>query len=416
MTDLLSHVPIPRDTWTERTVAGGLLAAASVPDDVRLSREMFDDPNLREVVAACLALHAAGKPCDPVAVRTELMRAGIRGQAIDGAWLVSVMHDGCLVAQLSHYAGTLRELAVRRDVITTCTRALQAASNPESDPFDVAAMLHVDALSIADSGDPAAPPPVVDAADFVDGDLSYDWLMPGLLERGDRFLITGGEGSGKSVLSRQIALTAAAGVHPFTGDRINPCRVLLVDLENGTRHLRRALRALWDHATAIGRPVERGMLTVESRPSGIDLTGMEDRLWLRRLAEHVCPDLLVIGPLYRMHATDMNAEEPARLLTRTIDEIRAAVGCAVVLETHAPHGQSGMVRNLRPVGSSLFRRWPEFGYGLRQADEEGHVMSLVAWRGARDERDFPERLARGGPQEWPWAPHRSFTVPAGWTA
>jgi replicative DNA helicase len=254
----------------------------------------------------------------------------------------------------------------------------------------------------------------VDGEDFVAGDVSYDWLLPGLLERGDRFLITGGEGSGKSVLSRQIGVATAAGVHPFTGDRVEPRRVLLVDLENGTRHLRRALRALWDHTILIGRPISRGMLTVESRPSGVDLTQPEDRAWLRRLCEHVHPELLVIGPLYRMHAADMNAEEPARLLTRTIDEIRAAVGCAVVLETHAPHGQSGMVRNLRPVGSSLFRRWPEFGYGLRQSDDDGHVMSLVAWRGARDERDFPDRLARGGPQEWPWAPHRSYTMPAGW--
>jgi hypothetical protein len=405
---------IPRDPWTERTVAGGLLAAESIPADVRVTREMFFDPHLREVVAACIELQAHAKPCDPVAARTELMRAGLRGQVIDAVWLFELMQAGCPVSQIGHYTKTLLELAVRRDLIAAATRALQAAGNPSSDPYDVAAILHVDAASIADSANPLPPPAVVDGADFVDGDISFDWLMRGLLERGDRFLITGGEGSGKSVLSRQIAMTTAAGVHPFTGERMEPRKVLLVDLENGTRHLRRALRALWDHASAIGRPVQRGMLTVESRPSGIDLTGIEDRAWLRRLCEHVHPDLLVIGPLYRMHAADMNAEEPARLLTRTIDEIRASVGCAVVLETHAPHGQSGMVRNLRPVGSSLFRRWPEFGYGLRQQDEDGHVMNLVAWRGARDERDFPTQLARGGPQEWPWSPHRAYRMPAGW--
>jgi hypothetical protein len=407
---------VPRDAWTERTVVGGLLAAETVPAEVSLSRELFFDPHLREVAAACMALSTSGKPCDPVAVRTELLRCGLRGQVIDGAWLVELMQAGCLLSQVGFYVRTLRELAVRRDLIVAATRALQAAANPGSDPFDVAALLQIDASVIAEAGDPTPPPATVDGADFVDGDLSFDWLMPGLLERGDRFLITGGEGSGKSVLSRQIAVTAAAGVHPFTGDRIEPVKVLLVDLENGTRHLRRALRALWDHAAAIGRPVQRGMLTVESRPSGIDLTGMEDRLWLRRLCEHARPGLLVIGPLYRMHATDMNAEEPARLLTRTIDEIRASVGCAVVLETHAPHGVSGQVRNLRPVGSSLFRRWPEFGYGLRQQDEDGTVMSLVAWRGARDERDFPTELARGGPQEWPWAPNRRYQMPAGWAS
>lgn len=406
--------PAPRDEWRERTVVGALLAAESLPKDVPLARELFYDPHLREVAAACLALSAQGKPCDPITVRTELMRAGLRTQVVDGAWLADVMRDGCLTAQVGHHVTSLRELAVRRDVIALATRALQEASSPSSDPFTVAADLHIQAGALSDSGDPVRPPSVVDAEDFLDGEDAYDWLLPGVLERGDRFLITGGEGSGKSVLSRQLAVTTAAGVHPFTGERMEPKRVLLVDLENGTRHLRRELRKLWDHAEMIGRGVQRGMLTVESRPSGIDLTGPEDRIWLQRLCEHVHPDLLVIGPLYRMHDADMNAEEPARALTRSIDNIRAATGCAIVMETHAPHGQNGMTRNLRPVGSSLFRRWPEFGYGLRAKDDEGLVMSLVAWRGPRDEREFPETLVRGGSQEWPWAPERF--VPSGWAS
>lgn len=413
MTD---DVNLPRDAWTERTVAGALLAAETVPQDAGLTREMFFDPHLREVAAACLELAAKGKPCDPVTVRAELLRAGLRSQVIDGVWLFDVMRDGCLIAQVSHHAKTLRELAVRREVIALATRALQAANNPMSDPFAAAAYLHVEAGVIADAGDPVRAPHVEDATDFLAGDDAYDWQIPGLIERGDRLLITGGEGSGKSVLSRQMAVCAAAGVHPFTSEHVDPLRVLLVDLENGTRHLRRALRGLWQHATDMGRPVGRGFLTVESRPSGIDLTGPEDRLWLSRLCEHVHPDLLVIGPLYRMHAADMNAEEPARQLTRVIDGIRASVGCSVVLETHAPHGQNGMVRNLRPVGSSLFRRWPEFGYGLRPKDSDDAVMSLVAWRGPRDERSFPPALARGGPQEWPWAAYHGLRLANDWSA
>lgn len=405
---------MPRDSWAERTVAGGMLAAGTVPADAGVSRELFFDPSVREVAAACLDLVAGGKPCDPVTVRGELLRAGIRGQAVDGAWLASLLGDGCLVGQIGHHARTLRELAVRREVVGLATRALQAANNPSSDPYDVAADLLVQASSIAESGDPIRPPAVVDATDFLAGEDTYDWLVPGLLERGDRLLITGGEGSGKSVLSRQLAVTTAAGVHPFTGARVEPRRVLLVDLENGTRHLRRALRGLWEHAEQVGYPVGRGMLTVESRPSGIDLCGAEDRLWLTRLCEHVRPDLLVIGPLYRMHAADMNAEEPARALTRTIDAIRAATGCAIVMETHAPHGQAGAVRNLRPVGSSLFRRWPEFGYGLRPKDDDMLTMSFVAWRGPRDERDFPAALVRGGARGWPWVEGANFTPAAGW--
>ena len=173
---------------------------------------------------------------------------------------------------------------------------------------------------------------------------------------------------------------------------------------------------MWDQAIAVGRPVYRGMLTVESRPSGIDLTRAEDANWLRKLCEASQPDVLVIGPLYRMHARNMNDEEPARALTAVIDSIRAAHNCAVVMETHAPHGGNGVVRSLRPVGSSLFMRWPEFGYGLREKDDTDGVMRLVEWRGPRDEREFPRFLARGGPGEWPWKAWTDYSLPAGWTA
>ena len=393
----------PRDVWAERATVGALLAHETIPADTVVTASNFWDPHLAAVATACLTLNAQGKPCDPIAVRCELLRSGRREIVTDPIWLLNLLHDGCTLGSLSHHTKTLRELAVRRRVMVAADRALQAAASPGISPFDTAAVLHVEAGNLADEGDPIRPLATVDATDFIIGNDAYDWLVPGLFERGDRFLITGHEGSGKSVLSRMLAITTAAGVHPFKGDRVPPARVLLVDFENGTRHLRRALRGLWDHATLIGRPIERGNLTVESRPSGIDLTRGDDQQWLTQLCDSVRPEMLVIGPLYRMHAADMNAEEPARHLTRTIDLIRANHNCVVIMETHAPHGQSGAQRTLRPVGSSLFMRWPEFGYGLRPSGEEGHTMSLVAWRGPRDERDFPHTLIRGGPQEWPWA-------------
>jgi replicative DNA helicase len=406
---------VPRDVWAERSFVGGLLAAERIPDGLKVDQGDVWDPHLNRVLSAILTLNTAGKPCDAVSVRTELLRMGERGQAVDGAWLADLMLEGAPAGSLGHHAGSLRSLAVRRQVVRLATQALQQANNPSSDPYDVAALLHVDSGELADSAGEEGPQRTTDLHGFLSGEDSYDWLVPGLLERGDRLLLTGGEGSGKSVLSRMLAVTTAAGVHPFKGTRIDPAQVLLVDLENGTRHLRRALRGLSEHAQRIGRPVPAGGLVVESRPSGVDLTKTEDRTWLSRLCQTVRPQLLVIGPLYRMHAADMNAEEPARALTRTIDAIRAEHGCSIVMETHAPHGQAGQIRSLRPVGSSLFLRWPEFGYGLRPKGNDGAVMSLMAWRGPRDERDFPPMLARGGEQEWPWAPYTGITVPDDWS-
>ncbi|WP_343752617.1 AAA family ATPase, partial [Sphingomonas japonica] len=63
----------------------------------------------------------------------------------------------------------------------------------------------------------------------------YNWLVPGVLEHGERLVLTGGEGGGKSVLISQMAATIAGGVHPFTADVMpnQPAhRVLVIDCEN----------------------------------------------------------------------------------------------------------------------------------------------------------------------------------------
>lgn len=395
----MSDFDVPRDEMAERAVLGCALRAGHVSPEVAALITPTDlwNPHHQAVAEALWDLTIRKAPCDPAAIRSELLRRGVRGQAVDGVWLAGLLADAA--TNSAWHARNLRTIAVRRQVIIAATRALQHAADPSTDPYDAAASLSVVASALAERDDPHRVP-LTPLSTFLAGSEDYDWLIPGLLERGDRLLITGGEGSGKSWLSHQLAVCAAAGVHPFTGARHNPLRVLRVDLENGRRHLRRSLRPIAEHAARVGRPVLT--LFVESRPSGIDLTRPEDETWLRSVCATATPDLLVIGPMYRMHAADMAKEEPARHLTRVLDDLRARHGCALVVETHAPHAQGVGARALRPVGSSLFMRWPEFGYGLKVKDPTSEVMNFESWRGARDERDWPRQLVRGGPQSWPW--------------
>lgn len=402
----------PHDPFAERAVAGSVLASASVPAELRAAvrPDDFYDPALRAVVEVCWD-HAGS---DPVSVRTELLRRGVRGDAVDGVWLTNLLHDA-LPGASAYHGRIVRDMAVRRQVVAEATRAIQQASSPAFDPYEVAASVHIQTGALAERADPAAPSSAVDVHDFVKGPMEYDWLVPGLLERGDRLLLTGVEGGGKSVLVRQIAVCVAAGVHPFTGERFDPHRVLFIDLENGERTLRRHMIALRKHCDSIGRPIPLRSLMVEAIPSGVDLTRPDGEVWLSRLCEDNQPEMLIIGPLYRMHATDMAKEEPARHLTRVVDTMRARYSCCVVMESHAPHaGING--RSLRPVGSSLFMRWPEFGYGIRKEKEGGY--SFVTWRGPRDERSWPTKLRRGGEGEWPWmdASHDSTAVQRYWNS
>ncbi len=218
----------------------------------------------------------------------------------------------------------------------------------------------------------------------------YDWAIPGLLEHGDRLILTGPEGGGKSTLLRQLGVKAAAGAHPFTDEAIEPLRILLVDLENGRRHVRRQLRPL----VLSAHDLKRGQLLLEIRTEGLDLLRKDDRQWLTERIVNTQPEILIVGPVYKLVGGDPTAEEPARIATRCLDELRADHAFALIVEAHTPYASTGNRRPERPYGASLWSRWPEFGIYLSQ---EGAVRH---WRGPRDERDWPIALTRGG--QWPW--------------
>lgn len=219
----------------------------------------------------------------------------------------------------------------------------------------------------------------------------HNWDVPNLLERGDRLIVTGPEGGGKSTLLRQASVQIAAGIHPFTLESITPRRVMLLDLENPRRHIRRKLRPLRTAAGGQGATSDR--LRINIRTEGLDLLNADDAVWLEQRIAANHPAILIAGPLYKMASGDPLAEEPARAVAGLLDRLRATHSLTIILEAHTPYGSGGQ-RPLRPYGASLWSRWPEFGIHLSDQGQLRH------WRGARDERSWPRLLQRGG--TWPW--------------
>jgi 5S rRNA maturation endonuclease (ribonuclease M5) len=249
-------------------------------------------------------------------------------------------------------------------------------------------------------------------------DPPSDWVIPGLLERSDRLILTGFEGLGKSMITRQLAVAAAAGKHPFTEEPITPQRVLFIDCENPDRKSRRHFRKLERIARGQGVPVPEGALRILQKPAGIDLTREEDAEWLKERVTAHQPTLLVCGPFYRLHATDTNEESAARLVVAALDAARIKADCALITEAHAGHCD-GVNRSVRPTGSSLLMRWPEFGYGIKplgEADEDHrhrHV-AILPWRGPREERHWPRELIWGSHEfDWPWVVADHLNLPPG---
>ncbi len=236
---------------------------------------------------------------------------------------------------------------------------------------------------------------------FMAQDLKQQWIIPGLMEATDRAVLVGYEGRGKSMLLRQIALCTAAGVHPFDQSFMEPIRVLYVDMENSASLVQRKITPILQNLEKMRRPIG-DRCSIWCWPAGLDLTNHHDRAQLIAACEHTKAQLLVIGPLYKMMRGNPNEEEVAMSVTRVLDHIRATFNMAIFLEAHAPQMAPGGHRDLRPVASSVWMRWPEFGLALRPKDAEFMTMELEHWRGARDERFWPHALRQG--DKWPWEP------------
>lgn len=236
--------------------------------------------------------------------------------------------------------------------------------------------------------------------DFIreEDDDSFEWVIPGLIEKQERVIVVAAEGVGKTMLARQVAICASAGLNPFTMSAMDPIVTLTVDLENPERIIRRTSRNIMTAALKFGHASDpKAELLI--KPSGLDLLKSSDRAILEKAIDEVRPQLLIMGPLYKsfIDPGGRTSESIAVEVARYLDGIRDAYGCAMWLEHHAPLGSSMGSRDLRPFGSAVWSRWPEFGLSLTPdpTAPEGFVYNVSHFRGARDKRQFPTKMRRG---------------------
>lgn len=412
----------PHDDAAERAVLGAcmLSPAALKQTNERLVSSHFYKPEHELLHDAFLALSKNQRPVDPVTVNAYLQERGTLNRVGGAGYLHSLIADTPVAANADYWAAIVADRARRRQAITCTTAAITELYSSEDTAEDVIDRTAdtITRLRYADTGDTDT---VLTLDEFCDQTLpAEDWVVEGLLSRGDRLVLTGIEGLGKSTLMRQVAVCAAAGIQPFTL-RPQPAQtVLVVDAENPARIMIRRFNDLRTAAHRRGMTIPTGRLWIDRRPDGLDLAETRDRRWLTRRVETINPDLLVIGPAYKLYIGGDNKREEdlARQVTSVLDAIREQTGCALVLEHHSPHAApTTRQRPVRPIGSSLWLRWPEFGYGIRLADHpDAHtrrIVDWVSWRGPRDDRTWPDRL-EAGTDGWPWV--ESQPAATRWTA
>jgi hypothetical protein len=388
----------------ERTVIASIVLDSSVlrfaADEVRGSD--FADPRLGRVFEGLFEMFAAGEPISVITVGEHFARWNV---GADGSVLHRWVSEVGVAAQVGWYARKVHEYAMRRGIQRQAVRLAQSAQTSGAPGEAIAQSIESlrELLAITSTAEVSARPlgRILDIPD------EYDWVVEGLLERGDRLLLTGSEGGGKTTLLRQVAICAAAGIHPFFGYPISPAKVLYVDTENTEKQWAREARGMVSTANnapaASADPSEVLALACIKR---IDVTRDSDLGMLHKLVDDHKPDMLFIGPLYRLIPRAINSDDEATPLLTALDTIRDR-GVSLIIEAHAGHGTQGAAeRDMRPRGSSALMGWPEFGLGLRpdRNAKSSNEFQLMRWRGHRDaSRKWPTRLARGT-GEWPWTP------------
>lgn len=382
------------DSRTEELTLVGFLFDAHLRDQTlrAASSAEINDPELRRVYLAVEQFHHGGRLIDPVTIGEV---TGLDAGLLDG-----LRRQAPISLNPAPYVELLRQKNLCRRAVTAGVELTEAGASGD---LGRVTELAEQIPSRFESATPEAEPGV-DVIDLIERQYESRWLIPGLMERADRAIIVGSEGGGKSLLLRQFGVLAASGLHPWSRIRVAPLRVLILDLENSEAQVSRSLK---DLVRRTHGALPKGRLAVKVRPQGMDLTGRDDRLWLDSLLTQHRPDLLCFGSLYKsFRATEKRgkaSEEAAELVTNALDDLRVRHDCALLIEAHAPHGDGGDRGGMRPIGSTVWQRWPEIGLGMRP-DQDGGVK-LVMFRGFRNAdvaRSWPAGLVRGN--VWPWEP------------
>lgn len=395
----------PYDQEAERSLLGAMmLTSGAVQVGVAEVEESdFFDPRLASVYAAVVSLHAEGSAIDPTTVADLLRRRG-QLETVGGMDALRSMVVQCpSTSSASRYASIIADHAVMRLLVAAGGRIVELGYSRPSSVGDAVGEAG-ELLQKVQAGVPQVEVFVSDLDSVCDRpETEGDVVIPGLLHRGDRMLLVAGEGAGKSMVLRQLAIMAAQGLHPFRLHPTPPVRSLLVDLENPESTIRRTCRPMLAQARRTSQSYDPGRSLIFHHPEGLDIRSRAGFGALDSALSSARPDLVCLGPLYKLYraAKGEQAEDVAMDVTSRLDDLRSRHRFALVMEHHAPHGQAGGARDMRPFGSSVWQRWPEFGPALVPVKRnDRRVLAWSEWRPPREIRDWPVKLERG--TVWPW--------------
>jgi hypothetical protein len=231
-----------------------------------------------------------------------------------------------------------------------------------------------------------------------------DELLGQLLRRRQRVILGGHTGEGKTTFGNQM-LRAHTAAEPFLEWNGAGGRALVIDGEQGLRTVKRRLKeARLETSTAVDYLRVPDGLTLDKNPTEVGE--------IERILAQGSYDVVLAGPLYKLHGGDSNAEREAVDLMKVFDRWREGYGFGLILEVHCRKPPTGARFTMHEFfGSSAYLRGAEVVVGLEKLrpgysrlhffkDRDGDLPVGMAW-GLLFDRDqgFRRDPSDGKPKE-----------------
>jgi hypothetical protein len=344
----------------EQALLGALLMNYQIaaPRANRLIPGAFFREVHRHLFDAVGAVAQRGQAVDFVTVADEMHRTGIFDRCGGAEYLVAL--EGC--CPTPYHAGSYARcilVAARERALREVGEAIAGGTVAPSELAERLAAIEA-RFDLRDGDIPCL---FTDAADLVTAPPEPQRIMVGspesaLVLDGEGCILHGPPRAMKSWIGAGLAVAVASGKRFLGQFGVQQGPVAIVQEEGSGAAWAARLRMLLQ-AAGVAPDDIRGKFR-SAHGTGLRL---DQQTWVSRLVDELAdfqPRLLILDPLTRLHALDENAASDMARVTGALDEIRRALGCAVILVHHSRKRREGdeglhIAETLR--GSSALWAW-----------------------------------------------------------
>jgi len=193
----------------ERSCVGSLLVfVAALPIVMgKIDESDFGDPQCRRVFGAIRELYDLG-------MDTSMREVAVRLARPNDMTMLSQLAAQATSSDPSQHVEIILDMSSRRRAVNIANSIRSAAYNTAHSTDHLADLIRNEAASMEHPGGQVKGLHTI--AEFLQTQDEYRWLIPYLLERQDRLIITGPEGRGKA-LALQTKVHTPAGLVPISG-------------------------------------------------------------------------------------------------------------------------------------------------------------------------------------------------------